>query len=74
VVNEVGDEAGAELVEDFDLPILQDSETASVFELYGAYSYDAFVIDRQGLVGFAGTRIYPGDDGDALVEQLLAYR
>ena len=74
VVNSVGDEAGIAEMGGYPLPILQDTEEADVFGLYDAASYDAFVVDREGYVGYVASGVHPEDDGSALLEVLASFQ
>jgi len=69
----VGDEDYVDDVEDYDLPILQDTEAADVFGTYEAYSYAAYLIDREGYVAWANDRFFPLDDSPALLEVLADF-
>ena len=73
VINDYRAEEYVDDVEDFDLPILQDTEAADVFGLYEAYSYDMFIVDREGFLGFKVTR-HPLDERDETLEEILAFR
>lgn len=72
VINEVGDEDSTSDVEDYALPVLQDTEADDVFGAWNATSYDVFIIDREGQIAFAQTRLFPVEDHDLLVEELTA--
>jgi hypothetical protein len=75
VINRVGEQGSIVDLEEYALPVLQDTEEADVFSLWDAASYDLFVVDRSGLVAHAESGSYPAEDEDHdhLVELLTDF-
>jgi len=72
VVNDVDDEGHCSDVEDYALPVLQDTAEADVFGLWEAMAYDLFVVAREGSIAQALSGAHPSEDHDELVEILLS--
>lgn len=62
-------------VEEYDLPILQDTPEEDVSGQWDAGSYDTFIIGRDGQIAFPLPNTHPGaDEGHAaLVEALSSF-
>lgn len=62
-------------VEEYDLPILQDTPEEDVTGQWDVRSYDTFIIDRDGQIAFPLPNTHPGwDEGHAaLVEALSSF-
>jgi hypothetical protein len=75
VINRVGEQDSIDDLEEYALPVLQDTEEADVFGLWEAASYDLFIVDRSGLVAHAESGSYPAEDEDHdhLVELLTDF-
>ncbi len=74
VINREGEQGSIDDIEDYDLPVLQDTGEADVFGLWGASSYDLFVVDRAGFVGYAEPGAHPLDEEDHFLEVLSRYQ
>ena len=73
VVNTIGEQASIADLDNYHLPVLQDTETERVFELWDAGSYDLFIIDRTGTISYIESGAHPADDYDRFVELLSSY-
>lgn len=67
------DVEGIELLEDYDLPILQDTEDHDVFGLWEGTGYDAFVVAREGHRAWTINDAHPVRDYVGLVGILHTY-
>lgn len=74
-INNVGEESHTDDVEEYPLPILQDTAEADVFSLWEAFEYDLFIVDREGRIAFKQAGTYPARSDDAydLLELLATY-
>ena len=55
------DVANVGLIEDYTLPILQDSEESDVYGLWDAVAYDLFIVAREGHVPWTITQVHPAE-------------
>ncbi len=73
VINAVGDEGHCGDIEDYALPVLQDTSAADVFGQWEAAAYDLFIVGRDGVIAQALSDEHPADDHDGLVEILQTF-
>jgi len=73
LINRAGEQDYVNDVEDYDLPILQDTEQTDVFGLWDAVDYDLFIVSRDGVIVHAQVGVHPIEDHDDLVAILSTF-